>query len=91
MLDASCEPVSNGAIEASRKQAGKNLEQRGNPAFDTADFNDKYTGNMRIDYVLPSANLEVVGCGVFWPGEDEPGHDLIEVSDHRLVWLDIEP
>jgi endonuclease/exonuclease/phosphatase family metal-dependent hydrolase len=91
MIDASCEPVSNGAIEASKNQGGKNLEQRGNPASDTADFNDKYTGNMRIDYVLPSANLKVVGCGVFWPGGNDAGHDLINVSDHRLVWLDVEP
>jgi endonuclease/exonuclease/phosphatase family metal-dependent hydrolase len=91
MVDASCEPVSYGAIEASKNQGGKNFEQRGNSASDTADFNDKYTGNMRIDYVLPSANLKVVGCGVYWPAADEPGHDLIDVSDHRLVWLDIEP
>jgi len=90
-VDASCEPLSTGAEEASKIQAGKNLEQKGNPAADTGDFNDKYTGNMRIDYVLPSATLKVAGCGVFWPAQDEPGHDLSDVSDHHLVWLDIEP
>jgi hypothetical protein len=45
---------------------------------------------MRIDYVLPSATMKVVGCGVFWPGNDQPGHELINVSDHHLVWVDIE-
>ena len=89
-VDASCVPLSEGAEEASRIQAGKNLEQTGNPAADTGDFNDKYTGNMRIDYVLPSATLKVAGCGVFWPASNQPGHELIDVSDHHLVWLDIE-
>ena len=91
MLDASCEPVSRGSTEAGKNQGGKNLQHKGNPASDTGDFNDKYTGNMRIDYVLPSTTLTVVGCGVFWPAADETGHDLIGVSDHRLVWLDIIP
>lgn len=89
-IDASCVPQSEGSEEASREQGGKNLEHQGDPASDTGDFNDKYTGNMRIDYVLPSATLKVVGCGVFWPASDQPGHDLTDVSDHHLVWLDIE-
>jgi hypothetical protein len=72
-------------------QGGKNLEHMGNPASDTGDFNDEYTGNMRIDYVLPSGNLKVTGCGVFWPATDEAGHGLIDASDHRLVWLDVVP
>jgi len=89
-VNAACVPVSEGAAEASQVQGGKNLEQKGNPAADTGDFNDQYTGNMRIDYVLPSATLKVVGCGVFWPAEGQPGHELTDVSDHHLVWLDIE-
>lgn len=89
-IDSSCEPRSSGGTEASELQGGKNLEHKGNPAADTGDFNDKYTGNMRIDYVLPSATLKVVGCGVFWPSEGQPGHELVGVSDHRLVWVDIE-
>lgn len=89
-IDASCIPLSEGSEEASREQGGKNLEQRGDPASDTGDFNDKYTGNMRIDYVLPSATLNVTGCGVFWPASNQDGHDLTDVSDHRLVWLDIK-
>ena len=90
MIDASCVPISDGGEQASQSQGGKNLEHKGNPASDTGDFNDQYTGNMRIDYVLPSARLKVAGCGVFWPAPEQPGHDLIDISDHRLVWLDIE-
>ena len=89
MIDASCEPLSEGGKEASEIQGGKNLEHQGNPAADTGDFNDEYTGNMRIDYVLPSASLKVTGCGVFWPAKGEPGHELSDVSDHHLVWVDI--
>ena len=89
-INASCVPLSEGAEEANREQGGKNLEQRGNPAADTGDFNDQYTGNMRIDYVLPSTTLTVAGCGVFWPASDQDGHDLTDVSDHHLVWVDIE-
>lgn len=90
IVNSACEPGSEGAAEAKTIQAGKNLEQRGNPAADTGDFNDKYTGNMRIDYVLPSATLKATGCGVFWPADNQFGSEWINVSDHRLVWIDIE-
>jgi endonuclease/exonuclease/phosphatase family metal-dependent hydrolase len=84
-----CVPMSNGAREATLAQGGVNDSQRGDPAADTSDFNDRYTGNLRLDYVIPSSNLEVSGCGVFWPAPDEPRHALSEVSDHHLVWVDI--
>jgi len=118
MIDGSCVPKSNGGIEASALQGGVNLEHQGDPAADTADINDEYTGNLRLDYLLPSRKIEIRGCGVFWPpSEDthhssvnlsgdthqkredtqqpvapqksEDTHRLIDVSDHRLVWLDI--
>jgi hypothetical protein len=88
-VNASCEPASRGAAEASLKQGGKNLDHKGDPATDTGDFNDKYAGNMRIDYVLPSVTLKTTACGVFWPEKGEPGHNMTDVSDHHLVWLDI--
>jgi len=89
-VNAACVPLSEGSEEANREQGGINLEQKGNPASDTGDFNDTYVGNMRIDYVLPSANLKVGGCGVFWPATGQEGHDLTDVSDHHMVWLDIQ-
>lgn len=82
-------PLSGGAAEASQLQGGLNAQQKGNPAADTADFNDQYTGNLRLDYVLPSAGLEVVDGAVFWPASGEAGHEWMGVSDHHLVWLDL--
>jgi len=90
LVNSSCEPISKVAVEASETQGGKNLEHKGNPAADTGDFNDEYVGNMRVDYVLPSATLKVVACGVYWPENGQPGHELIDVSDHRLVWIDVD-
>jgi hypothetical protein len=64
----------------------------GEPALDTADWRDDGgPGNLRVDYVLPSAELEVAGAGVFWPAQGEPlAAAALEASDHRLVWVDIE-
>ena len=88
-IDSSCQPESTGAIEASAKQGGVNMKHQGDHAADTADFNDEYTGNLRLDYLLPSDGLTIRGCGVFWPAANEDTHELVDVSDHRLVWLDI--
>jgi endonuclease/exonuclease/phosphatase family metal-dependent hydrolase len=52
----------------------------------------EFRGGVRIDYVLPSVDLEVTGGGVFWPAADaDPeGHAWAEAaSDHRLVWIDL--
>ncbi|MEM7582502.1 MAG: endonuclease/exonuclease/phosphatase family protein [Acidobacteriota bacterium] len=47
----------------------------------------------RLDYVLPSRDLEVRDAGVFWPPPDDPLHHLVageaEASDHALVWIDV--
>lgn len=84
-------PQSTGGIYYAEKQAEANRKQTGNPALDTGDFNDSNVGNMRIDYCLPSATLNLVGSGVFWPTPDQTGGDLVEASDHRLVWIDLDP
>jgi 3-phytase/alkaline phosphatase D len=89
LVNTACTPSSEGAVQATAEQQGKNLEHKGEPGFDTADFNDEYTGNMRVDYVLPSKNLQVADCGVFWPETDSPSSDWIKVSDHRLVWVSV--
>ncbi len=89
LINASCTPLSTGGREASVIQGGINRQHKGNPAADTSDFSDERTGNLRLDYVLPSRNIAVRACGVFWPAKGEDGHHLVDVSDHRLVWLDI--
>ncbi|WP_338048454.1 endonuclease/exonuclease/phosphatase family protein [Photobacterium aquae] len=58
-----------------------------------------HIAGLRLDYVLPSASLNVVGSGVFWPDRkdplrmlitDERGRERAQAgSDHRLVWVDI--
>lgn len=82
-------PTSEGGVVASQEQGKKNVQHRGNPAHDTGDFDDGTVGNLRIDYVLPSADLSVQGAGVYWPKPGSAGADLVTASDHRLVWVDI--
>ena len=93
-VDAGFTPRSDGAVEASRLQGGANLTHRSDPQYDTADFADTAPGNLRADYVLASRDLRVLGGGVFWPAQGQPGAELTGVfpfpsSDHRLVYLDI--
>ncbi len=87
-------PASKGASEASALQGGVNAAHRGNPQYDTADFEDRSSGNLRVDYVLPSRNLRVADSGVFWPLAGTPGSELTGIfpfpaSDHRLVFVDV--
>jgi len=81
-------PRSQGGVVAAERQGGPNLTHRSDPAFDTGDFDDRpgSVGNLRVDYVLPSADLTVCASGVVWP-EAETGPAMS--SDHRLVWVDI--
>ena len=88
-INKQCLPGSKGAVIDSNKQAGINLNHKGSPATDTGKFNPENIGNLRLDYVLPSANLEVTACGVFWPAPGNPGAEWIDASDHHLVWVDI--
>ena len=80
-----------GGAAAAAAQGGANSTHTGDPRFDTADFDDTAPGNLRVDYVLPSANLGVAAAGVFWPTEGAPGAASIDASDHRLVWIDVTP
>ncbi|MEM8864799.1 MAG: endonuclease/exonuclease/phosphatase family protein [Planctomycetota bacterium] len=82
-------PRSEGAVVASRRRPEVNQSHRSDPAHDTAEFGGSGHGNLRVDYVLPSKQLEVVGSGVYWPKPGEPGSEAIKASDHRLVWIDI--
>ncbi|ARE41246.1 3-phytase precursor [Rhodovulum sp. P5] len=84
-------PTSDGATAASHLQGGANLDDRGDPALDTVDWDDAADGpgNLRVDYVLPSADLSVTGSGVFWPEGGELAETVARASRHRLVWVDI--
>lgn len=65
----------------------------GDPALDTADWaeNPNVGDNLRVDYVLPSSDLQVTGQGVLWPLPDDPLAPVVKAaSPHRLVWIDVE-
>lgn len=64
------------------------------PNLPTADWSEDGPGQLRVSYVLPSANWTVTGAGVFWPAPDDPlrtllGSDGLAAGPHHLVWVDI--
>lgn len=85
-------PASIGAAEASNNQTG----HTGDPSLDTTYWNDPDgPGNLRVDFVLPSSGLIVSSAGVFWPPEGSLQAELLKyddgyISDHRLVWIDLD-
>ena len=89
-VNATLVPVSQQGQKQSQIQGAANHEHRGNPAHDTADFPDRHTGNLRVDYVLPSKGLQIRGGGVYWPKQDNKNRTMLDASDHRLVWIDLQ-
>ena len=89
-------PTSKGAVQTAKSQGGANDSHRGNAAEDTGDFNDRSVGNLRIDYALPSRNMQVLATGVVWPELSEVAPELREAlkkslyaTDHHMVWVDV--
>jgi endonuclease/exonuclease/phosphatase family metal-dependent hydrolase len=72
-------PAGEGGKQTTREYGGPRERQ-------TSDWG-------RLDYVLPSATLDVAASGVFWPPPGDPLDRLVEgamrASDHRLVWVDL--
>jgi len=95
-LSQDAQPRAAGGREASALQGGANTRHTGDPELDTADFSDAQVGNLRVDYVLPSRGLGIMGQGIFWPVPDGDAADVLklesgrDVTDHRLVWVDLE-
>lgn len=57
----------------------------------TADWNDPVPGDLRVDYILPSANLSVTDAGIIWPESGALAEAVVAASAHRLVWVDVGP
>ncbi|WP_247743723.1 endonuclease/exonuclease/phosphatase family protein [Shimia sp. R9_3] len=60
----------------------------------TVDWKEPTPGDLRVDYLLPSANITVEHAGVFWPKPPDPDAALLEhkttpASRHHIVWADI--
>jgi len=83
-------PASEGGAQAAQEQGAANRRHQGDPAHDTSDWDDQSVGNLRVDYALPSANVEVLDSGVFWPVSDDASAPLLRASDHRPVWVEIQ-
>lgn len=88
LVQSSPVPTGKGGVEFGKERA--NAEHKGDPSHDTADFDDRRTGNLRADYVLPSKTMKLHDAGIFWPASNDPHGTLIDASDHRLVWIDLE-
>jgi myo-inositol-hexaphosphate 3-phosphohydrolase/phosphodiesterase/alkaline phosphatase D-like protein len=100
-INTNVTPFSLGGPQQAQLQGRANLNHRGNPAFDTADFADGAPGNLRVDYVLPSIDLKISDAAVFWPENTDPLFPLVGTfnsnlpggfpsSDHRLIWVDLQ-
>ena len=74
LVNVSVTPSSEGGVDADIHQAGANAAHTGNPVFDTADFGfnpdnpgtESTPGNLRVDDVLPSNNLEITNPDDTW-------------------------
>lgn len=85
-INASCAvgdliPSSEGGLEHNQKPS-----HQGDPRYDTSFF------GLRIDYVLPSSDIQVISSGIHWPSSAEKNYNLVAdkaASDHLLVWTDI--
>lgn len=62
--------------------------QLGDSALDTALYDG--LGGLRVQYILPSRDVQVLGAGVIWPPDSDPqAATLTTASRHRPVWVDI--
>lgn len=90
LINHSVSPTSAGGPHYAKSQGLKNNDHQGPAATDTGDFRDSNVGNLRLDYCLPSKNLEIIQAGVFWPVPGAPGAKLVPATDHRMVWIDLK-
>lgn len=89
-------PLSKGAEEASKIQAGVNLNHKSDPKYDTYQSSPgKTPGNLRLDYILVSKRMKVTAANVYWPGTNEAANEadnseILKCSDHRMVYVDLK-
>jgi hypothetical protein len=77
-IDSSITPQSTGALQ--QVPASFN-----NEPTKTASF------NLRADFVLPSVwGFDLNQSGVHWPRTDDATAYLLDASDHRSVWVDLD-
>lgn len=95
MIELLADPVLQDPRPTSLGAAAGGFRPAGVAEADTAAWDaEGEPGNLRVDYILPDARLDVVGSGVFWPAPGERsvaflGTDGRGASRHRLVWVDL--
>lgn len=74
---------------APRGTHGRNdPEHSGDAALDTALYNG--LGGLRVEVILPSADLTARGAGVLWPPDIDPmAATLSTASRHSPLWVDL--
>ena len=84
-------PTSSGALQRGLLNKDINLSHQSSPSCDTYQSPPgQAPGNLRLDYVLPSCKIDIIGGAVFWPPKEHPMSKLIDCSDHRIVYVDIQ-
>ncbi|WP_232825005.1 endonuclease/exonuclease/phosphatase family protein [Primorskyibacter marinus] len=61
--------------------------RQGDAAADTVDWPEPDPGDMRVSYVLPPSDMQIIGSGVVWP----PPETTAAPIPHKLVWIDVDP
>lgn len=89
-----------GRREAIRALLGDSRLQDPAPRWDAPDLTEGDTtvdwpvegpGRMRVDYVLPSADLILQDAGVLWPIAGAPMAEAVAAaSRHRLIWVEVD-
>ncbi len=76
---------------APRAPAGRtDPGQAGDPALDTALY--PQLGGLRVEVILPSAEIAVATSGILWPPESDPfAATVAAASRHRALWVDLTP
>lgn len=65
--------------------------QNGDPALDTARWPAPGPGNLRAEYILPSADLTVQDAQVYWPDKTDPMAETVkQASRHNLVSVTLD-
>jgi hypothetical protein len=93
--NANLDPIDGaGLSDAMADFLNRNDIQDPHSLLPTANWDDDGPGDLRVSYVLPSAQWRVVDAGVFWPASDTSdaallGSDGLAAGVHHLVWVDI--
>lgn len=86
------DPLPKGAGQST---GSSDPNQRGDPSLDTVRWPPPGPGNLRVDYILPSADLTIRDATVLWPHPSDPMASVISAASHHhmvsvtLAWPDL--